>query len=88
MNSKNTLSQTVNYYSIFDRVACEFAPFFVAKNDADAWRGFITQAKKSDINIDDYDLYFMGKFSNIDASSSGLSFDFSPYKVLPENNEE
>lgn len=88
MDSKNTLCQTLNYYSIYDRVACEFAPFFIAKNDADAWRGFILQGKKSEVPMEDYDLYFMGRFTNLDASCNGMSFDFRPYKVVCEKEND
>lgn len=49
-----------NLYNVMDKVAEEYAPPFVAKNDAVALRQFNQMIKN--LNVNDYDLNFIGKY--------------------------
>ena len=58
------MEKTKNIYAVYDRVACEYAPFFLANNDAVAIRNFMGAAKHAGegFNINDYWLHYFGKF--------------------------
>lgn len=53
----------VNVYTIYDKVACEAGPVFQAKNDAVAFRCFMSLIKDANAaNPTDYDVYCLGNF--------------------------
>lgn len=59
------MSNEVNYYAVYDIVADDFGPFFVARNDNSAYRSYELSFKDNDkLNPDDYRLYHICTFSN------------------------
>lgn len=63
-----------NLYSIWDKKAEEFAPPFIAKNDAMASRMFIHSVKNLPY-LDDMQLFHIGFFETENLTSPIVSFD-------------
>lgn len=68
----------LNIYTIFDRVAEEAGPIFVAKSDAVAVRNFRHYTK--DTRQEEYRLYRVGEYDNDKVMVFGL--DGRPEEVL------
>lgn len=66
---------TLNMYNVKDRVSDEFAPPYVAKNDAVALRQF--NHLISNLNPQDYELYCIGKYD----TDTGLITVTLPEKI-------
>ena len=49
-------------YSVFDKVVAEFAPPFVAKNDATAVRNFMLGARKMP-TVNDFQMFCVGEWN-------------------------
>lgn len=66
-------------FAIFDRVAGDFGPPFMAKNNGIAWRSY-RQYLKDSPNTEDFQLYRLGSYEQ----SSGLITGIIPVQVIRE----
>lgn len=78
---------TLSYYSVYDSIAKDFAPLFLAKNDDDAlrmWRFSQKQheGKADGFNPDDYELWHV-----VDFDEGYNSFHHDLHIVEDSSNE-
>lgn len=78
------ITMKINMYSIYDKVAEEFAQPFLAKNDGIATRAYM-QGVRNVENPKDYELVQIGEFEN----SEALLIPFNvPRDVILKNEME
>lgn len=57
------MEQIESLYSVYDTVAEEFGPVFMARNDMVAKRAVINMMEKSEVSVNEYQLYKVGVFN-------------------------
>ena len=78
-------------YSVFDKVAQEFGPLQVMKNDGTAWRWFNHVKEQEGVgNHDDFALFYLGEYeSEVDYLADEYAIDpCVPQEVVANVNME
>lgn len=57
------MEQIEKLYSVYDNVAEEFGPVFMARNDQVAKRAVINMMHKAEVSANEYQLYQVGVFN-------------------------